>query len=57
MNNLELAKAITQEVNSQGCEMVMLLTEIPHVYCENSYGMSNRQMRRHKKTRKRKGRP
>lgn len=56
MNNLELAQAITQQVNSKGCGIVTVLTKIPHIYFENPHGMSNRQMRRHKKTRKRKGR-
>ena len=57
MNNLELAQAIAQQVNSRGCGEVKILTKVPHIYFENPNGMSNRQMRRHKKTRKRKGRP
>lgn len=57
MNNLELAQAIAQRVNPQGCGEVVMLTKPPHIYFENPHGMSNRQMRRHTKTRKRKGRP
>ena len=56
MNSLELSQAIAEQVNSCGCGEVMVLTKVPHIYFENPGGMSNRQMRRHKKTRKRKGR-
>ena len=57
MNTLELSRAIAQQVNSRGCGEVMILTKAPQIYFENPDGMSNRQMRRHEKTRKRKGRP
>lgn len=56
MDELELSRAIAQQVNSRGCGEVMILTKVPHIYFENPDGMSNRQMRRHEKTRKRKGR-
>ena len=56
MNNLELSQAIAQQVNSRGCGEVMILTKVPHIYFEAPDHMSNRQRRRHEKTRKRKGR-
>ena len=52
MNELELA----QQVNSRGCGEVMILTKAPQIYFESPDHMSNRQRRRHEKTRKRKGR-
>ena len=49
-------QAQLEEKALKGFEDALVFTKSPQIYLENPNGMTNRQMRKHEETRKRKGR-